>query len=211
MFVTYELHSFMKISVFFIVTAFVSLYYGSKAFGIHFWGWLGILLTSFFFLFLIFLRVAVWCADIFLLRKKGFSITCKKFYPFEFSFKNVGQLSALKRFGLSVDLKGLSIQTNFKKAFFDFAVSSPFILEVGSLAVNVVVRRKVDVSHEKDIKPLDNSPSKPRKESIQSHTPTASPVEKEKSSNFNSLLLLCRTWISSLPSSNSASFGLSSQ
>ena len=177
----------MKISIVFIVTAFVSLYYGAKAFGVHFWGWLGILLTTLFFLFLIFLRVAVWCVDIFLLRKKGFSITYKKLYPFEFSFKNLDQSSLLKRFGLSVDLKGLSIQTNFKKAFFDFAVSSPFILEVDSLSVNVVARRKVDMNQGTVFQAPENSPSKARKEVNPIHTPTSPPIEKEKSSSCNSL------------------------
>ena len=201
----------MKISIVFIVMAFVGLYYGANAFGIHFWGWLGILLTTLFFLFLLFLRVAVWCADIFLLRKKGFSITCKKLYPFEFSFKNVDQSSVLKRFGLSVDLKGLSIQTNFKKAFFDFAVSSPFILEVDSLSVNVVARRKVEVNRDTVLPAPDSSPSKTKKGLSPVHTPTAAAVEKEKSSSFNSLHLPSRARISSLSSSNSPSSGLADQ
>ena len=179
----------MKISIVFIVTAFISLYYGARAFGVHFWVWLGILLTTLFFPFLIFLRVAVWCADIFLLRKKGFSIACKKLYPFEFSFKSMDQSSFLKRFGLSVDLKGFSIQTNFKKAFFDFAVSSPFILEVDSLSVNVVARRKVDVNQGTVMQAPEDSPLRARKEVNPIHTPTSPAVEKEKSSSVNSLLL----------------------
>ena len=129
---------FMKISLLFLLVMTAIIFYGVNSIGFPLWGWLGIALAIAGTLWFILPRIIILCINMFLSKKKGFSITCEKLYPFGVSIKNTDTSSSCKKFGFSVSVKGVSIQTNFKKAFFDFAASSPFVLEINALNIGVV-------------------------------------------------------------------------
>ena len=91
-------------------------------------------------LFIVFIlpTMIAWILNLFLSKRKRFSFSCDRFSPLGLYIKNSLLSFKAKYFRFTVTVKKISIHTNFKNSLLSTSTSSPFILDIDSLGIEIV-------------------------------------------------------------------------
>lgn len=82
--------------------------------------------------------IVAWVVNLFLSKRKQFSFRCDRFSPLGLYLKNACLSAKASYFCIVIQLKKLSVQTNFKKSLLGISTSSPFVLDVDTLEISVI-------------------------------------------------------------------------
>ena len=82
--------------------------------------------------------IVAWVVNLFLSKRKQFSFRCDRFSPLGLYLKNACLSAKASYFRIVIQLKKLSVQTNFKKSLLGISTSSPFVLDVDTLEISVI-------------------------------------------------------------------------
>lgn len=149
----------MKLSI--ILSSFLVavLCYGISIIKLSFWGWIEILVALALFSVFVLPSIIAWTLNLFLSKRKQFSFSCNRFSPFGLYLKNACMSLKVNTFRITVQLKKVSIQTNFKKSLLGISTSSPFVLELDSLHVGILPEAidELDVERLNKAKPVVQS------------------------------------------------------
>ena len=128
----------MKLSIILISILIAIICYGISAIKLSIWGWIEILVALAIFSVFILPLIVAWVVNLFLSKRKQFSFRCDRFSPLGLYLKNACLSAKISYFRIMIQLKKLSVQTNFKKSLLGISTSSPFVLDVDTLEISVI-------------------------------------------------------------------------
>lgn len=128
----------MKLAIIISSIIIAVICYGISVVKLSFWMWIEILVALAFFTVFLLPSLLAWIINLLLSKRNQFSFSCDRFSPLGLYLRNALASFKASYFRVTISLKKLSVQTNFKKSLLGVSTSSPFMLEFDSLNIGII-------------------------------------------------------------------------